>query len=641
MYQDKYVLSESLSNMSLAATLNALELLGINVKTLKTIREWARERSVTLRLKAEEHCDFDRETKREVESSAYVRDYGVGKITDKVVTTITEWFWRFSFEYSLSVFCGNDPEDNVVLQTRAGKMELMTTTKETPRRQVVVRDPVDLNLSYLLGCINGNNEFEFKINRDAPECRTPRRNPQTTAMLDFVVRLAKFGNAVVWYFRDQIFPIQNGQSNYEVKSETMRHLSLSGIFVPVVPLFEGTRKTPGPSSALVAVAAPAESKVVMSLADLNRFLDEQKRSLSEKFVTLAKVFPNGVKLITVAEANIVVLGLHLASIAQHFIDGVNFIENLLRQQLIASIGRELGAVDFHNYMLFHNRRIFREEYQPRAFCYAVRRPDHYPEGIVSIEGSLVDGTVPEPIHTIVSRNVPASPMHFSISASAKVAFRGEVFLHGYVGHSFAGETGIRLNLNARARQFSSFLVLVGRISGPGLFDPQFGMICQNKDEFELPLELETIPTPKEFKDAIESLSPEQQQFAKLFRGMQLASTLFGVCVLQIKPQLERVLKLNNEALTKEIRLTQDLLDLFLQYQIPSDLLSFGGVAGASGDSKLQGVKRNVQAMQAMIAAAKQKEIDDAALEAQMRVQERFVGAPAPPMPVPYQSSRYL
>ena len=193
-----------------------------------------------------------------------------------------------------------------------------------------------------------------------------------------------------------------------------------------------------------------------------------------------------------------------------------------------------------------------------------------------------------------------------------------------------------MSLNARARQFSSFLVLVGRISGPGQFDPQFGFICQNKDEFEIPLDLETIPTPKEFRDAIESLSPEQQQFAKLYRGMQLASTLFGVCVLQLKPQMERVLKLDNEALTKEIRLTQDLIDLFLQYQIPSDLLSFGGPPEANGADKLDQVKRNVGAMQAMIQKAKDKEIADAALVAQMRMQESIassVPAPRPPSPV--------
>ena len=60
-----------------------------------------------------------------------------------------------------------------------------------------------------------------------------------------------------------------------------------------------------------------------------------------------------------------------------------------------------------------------------------------------------------------------------------------------------------------------------------------------------------------------SLSPSQQRFAKAFRGMQLESSLFGVLVLQIKPQLETLLKLEPEALTKEIALTQSLMDLFV------------------------------------------------------------------------------
>jgi hypothetical protein len=48
---------------------------------------------------------------------------------------------------------------------------------------------------------------------------------------------------------------------------------------------------------------------------------------------------------------------------------------------------------------------------------------------------------------------------------------------------------------------------------------------QNKDELKIPLLLETIPTPKEFKSAISSLSPEQQRFCKAFRSMQLGMFL--------------------------------------------------------------------------------------------------------------------
>jgi hypothetical protein len=61
------------------------------------------------------------------------------------------------------------------------------------------------------------------------------------------------------------------------------------------------------------------------------------------------------------------------------------------------------------------------------------------------------------------------------------------------------------------------------------------------------------------------MSPEQQRFCKAFRGMQLASTLFAVVVIQIKPQLERLLNLPDDGLTKEIKLTQDLMKLFIEY----------------------------------------------------------------------------
>eukprot|EP00797_Seminavis_robusta_P005680 Sro1379_g267670.2 (539) ;mRNA; r:2054-3670 len=131
-------------------------------------------------------------------------------------------------------------------------------------------------------------------------------------------------------------------------------------------------------------------------------------------------------------------------------------------------------------------------------------------------------------------------------------------------------------LAARARQFSCFMVIVGTIAGPNKFSPQSAILLQNKDEVLIPLLLEELPTAKEFQDAISSLSPEQQQFAKAFREMQLESSVFGVAVIQLKPQLEDLLGLPPGSLTKEMQLTQDLLSLFIEYQIPSDLLSYDG-----------------------------------------------------------------
>ena len=47
-----------------------------------------------------------------------------------------------------------------------------------------------------------------------------------------------------------------------------------------------------------------------------------------------------------------------------------------------------------------------------------------------------------------------------------------------------------------------------------------------------------------------------------------------------------MLNLPPESLTKEIQLTQKLLDLFITYQIPSDLLSYDGDATANGTAKV-------------------------------------------------------
>lgn len=164
---------------------------------------------------------------------------------------------------------------------------------------------------------------------------------------------------------------------------------------------------------------------------------------------------------------------------------------------------------------------------------------------------------------------------------------------------------------------------------------------RNKEELTIPLELSTIPSPKEFKDAIESLSVEQQAFAKAFRSMQLESTLFGILVIQIKPQLEKILNLPADSLTKEIKLTHDLLHLFVEYQVPSDLLSFdaGSKSGceliaASDSERLEAVRDHVKALQDIIRQAKAEEIDARTMEASWAdpFGAKGKGKPTPPPP---------
>ena len=65
---------------------------------------------------------------------------------------------------------------------------------------------------------------------------------------------------------------------------------------------------------------------------------------------------------------------------------------MLRQQLIAAIGKIVTPSDFGEYMVYHNRRLFADAYAPRPFSYDVRRTTgHSPEGTLSIESSASTG----------------------------------------------------------------------------------------------------------------------------------------------------------------------------------------------------------------------------------------------------------
>lgn len=597
-YDDKYQLAEFLTRVAVAGVLQALGSVGLATQKLAQLQDWAQARSVTLRLAGQEDCRFLREEVRKVESAQeYVTEKtgflgGKSTRTEKIVTTVTEYFWRFDFFYELSAYPGNTPEQGVVLLVRKGSVEIKTAARTTPRPVTVVRPGLTANITWLVQQTDKDAGATFSIDRTAKSCHTPRRNRQVDAALACLDELRGWCGSVVGYFNNDLFPVQ------QEHGLNLAAITDGELFVPVLPLFEGERSG----------GAASEGVLPPQLAEA--FLVEQRRSLEAKYRDLAKVFPRGESVITVVEASLMVALLHIRQLCQHYANGVQYIEELLRRQLIAAIGKELTPVDFSAYMDFHCRKLLKPEYRPQPFSHAIRRPEHYPEGVLSIESEHA-GAIAEPISTTAAWRPSSHPMSFALDAATRVTFMGDRVLHAWVSHQFSGSSGLSLSLVARARQFSSFVLLVGRIASADVFEPKYGIIIQNKDLLKIPLMLEQIPTPKEFRDAIESLSPEQQRFARAFRGMQLESTLFGVCVIQIKPQLEKLLKLGPDSLTKEIKLTQELLSLFIEYQIPSDLLSYDGPAEAPPEDKLARVKEYTQRMLDMIDLSKRRELEQA------------------------------
>jgi hypothetical protein len=96
--------------------------------------------------------------------------------TDKTVTTIEEWISTFTVEYKLVGYCGADPDKRVVLQGRTGSV---TTTDKSPRPEVRVVDPIEVNITWLL-----RDAAAFKIDRNVKSCRTPRRNNDVETALN-------------------------------------------------------------------------------------------------------------------------------------------------------------------------------------------------------------------------------------------------------------------------------------------------------------------------------------------------------------------------------------------------------------------------------------------------------------------------
>jgi len=660
-YQDKYILAESMTNMAIASQVNALVAMGLSSDQLSQLCTWATTSAVSLQFRSEERCSFVREESREVESpTKHVEEVSVAgavraALTSKVVTTVTEYFWKYEVSYEVLAIrgVGQDADSQISIKKRTGQVELKTTSKSPPKPEAKVpAADIQVNVSWLVKSLNTESmEPCFRVDREHPDCHTPRRNRDATAALEH------FNSFNQWAVRTSCYL----QELLRVQPDPLKQLDLKAINVdnllaPVLPLLDRSSADSSsvadqePSSAAAASEATPTSTLVLSrvagkgepsmsalgVPDINRLLAEEAQGLLKKQTDLQASFPQDDTVATSVEAVLAVVLKHCSTVCLQWAEALDYIEGMIRKQLIAAIGKEVMPADFAEYMQFHNRKLFADAYAPTPFCFAVRRSDkHSPEGTVSIEQEITggggDSNIAAPIVTLVSHSDRPQHMQFPLSASTSVTFGGDKYLHAWLSHKFSGETGARLSLVSRARQFSSMIVLVGRISSARTFDPKYAAIVQNKDELKIPLDMSTIPTPKEFKDAIESLSPQQQAFAKAFRSMQLESTLFGILVIQIKPQLERVLNLPDDSLTKEIKLTQELMQLFIKYQIPSDLLAFDAdmngfeMASPAPSEKLEAVKAHVKAMNEMIDQSKQEEVEQRRMEYSYAQPQSFGG----------------
>lgn len=661
-YQDKYKLADLMTNMTIVTLVSVLEKLGL---TKEVLRSMDKSKEITLRFSASESCKLAKDevvdeplpyTKETQESTTVTTEFGTTESTtqkstiEKIVRRVRKEYYTVGHDWEISIYTGTDIENRTILQERKGATsEYIRTRRHDVTKNLPELGPVfppkkeyahqDLSLTWLLQQIDTEElKSHFAIDTDTTDTKTPRRNEQMKDAFVF------FQNVNHWTRHLQ------GHFLHVLRRFTMDHAKRKGyeefvpeaskaIFVPIMPLMvdqssNGESATAGDeeqkeadeqtneseSSAMVALP-PAETandgnSVTLSELDAAAFLNQHAKTLSEAFRTVDEKFDNldlNCDLISVQETKAHVLSCHAQKLMLEFLQTIQNIELMLKKQLVAAIGKEVGKADLDKFMRYHNENLFNPS--PQRFCYTIRRPEHYPDGILGIEESnFVDGKeVIESISTHVRQVTSTDPINVPLNAATTIALTGKKQLHGWLNQRFGDQfTSPSVRLNARARQFSSFVLLVGTMTNQNHLQPKDAIILRNKDEVHIPLLLNEIPTATEFKNAIGSLSPEQQRFAKSFRSMQLDSSVLGVCVIQIKPQLERLLGLPEGALTKEMKLTEDLTELFIEYQIPSDVVSceFGNEGGQSVKDQVENVRQHVKAVMDVITAQKQEQLEE-------------------------------
>lgn len=370
---------------------------------------------------------------------------------------------------------------------------------------------------------------------------------------------------------------------------------------------------------------------LLPIDDIRLFLSEQCRTLDEKIHEVVANFPpyestssvtssteatlvslfsqSSCSLITSAEATLFLLFSHSASITDYYIDGLQAIEQSTVEMLTKACGREVTQKDFDNFVKYNNEKLFCDgAYRPMPFSVDIRRPNRVPEGIIKIEMSMNGGSTASdceetwPINTI-TKEVTLVPdkdgedpgVQIRIPSIATMArISGKSYVHGWLTHQFADKRDFRYHLSITSRQFSSFIVLTGTISHNQCMDVKNAIIVENKHEVVIPLNLVRARAVGDFPGLVSSLSPQQQSFAQTAREVQLESSVFAVCVVEIKPQLELLLGLPVNSLTKEVKLVKDLMSLFVDHQLSADLVSYEGPNDASVQEKISAVKHHVE-----------------------------------------------
>ena len=150
----------------------------------------------------------------------------------------------------------------------------------------------------------------------------------------------------------------------------VRHFLSEGPFVPVLPVFDLSRAAASNASETRGIASPQQEHAYQSRvcegsrchAPLLRPEDAaQLLSWHREQLQRTLRLPQN----EAAERRLM-LGLgNIKQTALAYSDGIGYIEQMVRDQLIAAIGKEVRSSDLQEFMTHHHKRLFGAEYSPR------------------------------------------------------------------------------------------------------------------------------------------------------------------------------------------------------------------------------------------------------------------------------------
>ena len=588
-YDDKFTLAEYVVGSGAEAVLVGLHNVGLTGSALTTAREAATTKMVCIELRHSASCIFKRKVTKKRDGVNIQSEVsglaGTFKRIVGAVTTVDVYEWDYTTTWQVCATPGTDAPQ--VLSEGTTHSLLVTANKTPPYPEREAEKVISADITWLLRCLDVGLHPVFVVDRDDPACTTPRRNRDVEEALSCVVAVGCWGEEVAAHFR-AVFGAEPGNDlGMCFNTETVS---------PAVPVLLEV----GEDNADTPSAVDREALVLAA----KRKLLEGLSTVNSSYKTVGGV-PAGAAAVAHVASYLVVM-------RDSIEDGVDYLELLLREHLVAAVGKVVTSTDFAEYMQYHCRRVFVESAAPTAFCRSVRVPGHDPEGVVEITRK---GVIPT-----ISRKLEGRTK-FALDAATEVHFTGPQYIHAHCTHRFSTEELGDTTLRCRARQFGGYVVVLGVVTGKDSIVPKHAVYVRNKDDLSIPLILEEIPSAKEFRKAVESLSPEQRRFAQAYRSMQMEATLFAICLIQIKPQVEAVLNLPENSLTKEIELATRLSELFTKYHIASDLLAYKGPAECSVKDKVEYVRSKAEAVFGII---KKKKAE--ALAEEQRIKQEAAAA---------------